>query len=183
MTTQREIADQLGLPIHPPKVEVFDLRARTNTDSKHLVRPVDEFHVAPFGLYMARPMVDHPRAHYVESWLLPELGIRVTDWHWKPGCARDQDFYVDIAEIHPDAEQWRSVDHYLDLVVHTGERAQVLDVDEFLTAVRADLLDGATAEAAMRTTYAVLDGLVAHDHDLSEWLRAQGVELTWRARE
>lgn len=183
MTTQREIADQLGLPIHPPKVEVFDLRARTNTDSKRLVRQVDEFRVEPFGLYMARPMVDHPRADYVESWLLPDLGLRVTDWQFKPGCEPDQDFYVDIAAIEPGPDQWRSVDHYLDVVVRTGSGAQVLDVDEFLTAVRADLLDHATAEAAMRTTYAVLDGLVAHAHDLSSWLREQGVELSWRARD
>lgn len=183
MTTQREIADQLGLPIHPPKVELFDLHARTNADSKQLVRPVDEFRVEPFGLYMARPMVDHPRADYVESWLLPDLGIRVTDWHWKPGQRRDQDFYIDIAHIEPGAQQWRTVDHYLDIVVHTGERAQVLDVDEFLTAVRAELLDSQTAETAMRTTYAVLDGLVAHDHDLTAWLRAQSIELSWLAQE
>lgn len=180
VTTQREIAQQLGLPIHPPKVEVFDLAAGTNTDSKELVRPVDEYRVEPFGLYMARPMLDHPRADYVESWLLPELGLRITDWMWKPGQQRDQDYYLDIVDIERGPSHWRAVDHYLDVVVHSGSRAEVLDVDEFLTAVRADLLDAETAERAMSTTHATLDGLATHDYDLDRWLEQHGFALSWR---
>lgn len=180
VTTQREIAHQLGLPIHPPKVEVFDLAASTNTDSKDLVRPVDEYRVEPFGLYMARPMFDHPRANYVESWLLPDMGLRITDWTWKAGIERDQDYYLDIVDIERGPSRWRAVDHYIDVVVHTGSHAEVLDVDEFLTAVRADLLDAETAERAMSTTHGVLDGLAAHGHDLDRWLEQHGVALAWR---
>ncbi|MBA8825944.1 hypothetical protein FHX42_003310 [Saccharopolyspora lacisalsi] len=182
MTTQREIADQLGLPIHPPKVELFDLGPRTNTDSKQHVRAVDEYRVEPFGLYMARPLVDHPRASYVESWLLPSLGIRVTDWWWHPGQERDQDFYLDIATIEPGAARWRSLDLYLDIVVVTGSHADVLDIDEFLTALRASLLDDTTAQQAMTTTHITLDGLARHDYDLSGWLAEKDIELSWRPR-
>lgn len=182
MTTQREIADQLGLPIHPPKVETFDLEPRTNTDSKQLVRAVDEYRVEPFGLYMARPMIDHPRASYVESWLLPELGIRVTDWWWNPGCERDQDFYLDIATIERGTVRWSSLDLYLDIVVAAGRYAEVVDVDEFLMALRASLLDEATAQQAMTTTHTTLDGLARHDYDLTSWLAEKGVELSWRPR-
>ncbi len=182
VTTQREIADSLGLPIHPPKVELFDLVPGTNTDSKQHVRPVDEYRVEPFGLYMARPAVGHPRFSYLESWLLPELDIRVTDFWWTPGHERDQDFYVDVVRVEPGAEQWRSVDLYLDIVVGTGRFAEVVDADEFLTALRADLLDDATAQRAMATTHATVDGLARHDYDLSSWLAEKGIELRWRER-
>ncbi len=70
-----------------------------NIDNKGLVRPVDEYRETPFGLYMSRPMVNRPTADWMQTWLLPELGIAVTDWWWKPGHSRDQDFYLDICDI------------------------------------------------------------------------------------
>ena len=88
-------------PVHPPKTALFDLAAGVNVDTKGCARAVDEYRVTPFGLYMSRAMVDRPTAHWVESWLLPELGLCVTDWWWNPGHARDQDFYLDICEIEP----------------------------------------------------------------------------------
>lgn len=182
VTTQREIADSLGLPIHPPKVELFDVEANTNTDSKKRVRPVEEYRVEPFGLYMARPMADHALACFVESWLLPDLGLRVTDWVWRPGVERKQDFYVDIVEIDRTPTMWRTVDYYLDIIVRTGVDAKVLDVDEFLIALRADLMDDETAERAMRTAYRALDGVARHGYDLPQWLATHGIELTWRNR-
>jgi predicted RNA-binding protein associated with RNAse of E/G family len=182
MTTQREKAERLGLPIHPPKVELFDLQAQTNTDSKQLVRDVEEFREESFGLYMARTMADHPRATSIESWLLPELGLRVTDWVWKPGVRRDQDFYVDIVDIERSPTVWRSIDYYLDIIVRTGVDARVLDVDEFIIALRANLMDDETAERAMRTAYRALEGIVRHDYDLAAWLATQGISLAWRAK-
>lgn len=182
MTTQREIADSLGLPIHPPKVEVFDLDRHTNTDSKRHVRSVEEYRVEPFGLYMARPALGHPDFSYLESWLLPELGLRVTDFWWVSGRERDQDFYIDIVHIDRGHRQWHTTDLYLDVVVGTGSFAEVVDTDEFVTALRAGLLDDATAQAAMTTTHTTVDGLARHDYDLAAWLREQGIELSWRSR-
>lgn len=180
MTTQREIAESLGLPIHPPKVELFDVEAGTNTDSKKVVRAVEEYRVEPFGLYMYRPMPGSRTATHIESWLLPDLGIRVTDWRWKAGVQRDQNFYVDIADIERDGSTWRTVDYYLDIIIRTGVDARVIDVDEFVTALRADLMDDETAERAMQTTYRTLDGVVRHGYDLAAWLATQDIELTWR---
>ncbi|MGH3493109.1 MAG: DUF402 domain-containing protein, partial [Sciscionella sp.] len=37
--------------IHPPKVELFDIEAKTNTDPKGIVRAVREYRVTPHGLY------------------------------------------------------------------------------------------------------------------------------------
>lgn len=179
MTTQSEIAKQLGLPIHRPKVEIFDLENRTNTDPKQRVREVDEYRVTPFGLYMARSMAGHRVLSYVESWLLPEIGIRASRWRWLPGYELDQDYYLDIVDVETGATQWRTLDYYLDITVRVGRDARVVDTDEFLTAARADLIEPAAAQRALEHTYAAVDGLARHGYDLQEWLREKGMPLTW----
>ena len=168
--------------MHPPKVSTFDVPAGVNIDNKGVVRPVDEYRETPFGLYMSRAMVARPTADWVQTWLLPELGIAVTDWWWKPGHARDQDFYLDIGVISRAGDRWTLTDHYLDIVVRTGRDARVLDVDEFVAAVGLGLLDAATAEAAMHRTHRALDGIAAHGHDLDAWLAGLGITLRWRPR-
>ncbi|MGH3977602.1 MAG: DUF402 domain-containing protein [Pseudonocardiaceae bacterium] len=166
--------------IHPPKVELYDLSAMTNTDPKGFVRPVAEYRVEPFGLLMARPVEDHPRIYYWESWLLPALRLRITDFFFHADQERDQDFYLDVARIEPGRTVWRSEDHYLDLVVRTGRDVEVLDTDELLAAVRAGLLDAGTAQRALEVTYRTIDGLAQHGYRLDRWLASHGAHPTWR---
>ncbi|WP_243793901.1 DUF402 domain-containing protein [Saccharopolyspora gloriosae] len=182
MTTQHEIAQRLGLPVHPPKIELFDLDARTNTDPKSIIRQVDEYRREPFGLYLRRAMPGHPKLRSLESWLLPEHDLRITRWKYHPGHSADWDFYVDIAGIEPGPARWRSVDHYLDILVADGRHSELLDVDEFTQAVRAELLDEPTAERAMRSACAALDGLARHGYRLHDWLREHGIELSWHGQ-
>src|SRR5680860_434709 len=75
--------------VHPPKVELFDISERTNTDPKGFVRPVDVYLRRPWGLYMARP-ADHRQFHYLESWLLPSVGLRASIFHFNEDFKRDQ---------------------------------------------------------------------------------------------
>src|SRR5947209_15928214 len=71
--------------MHPPKRVTFDLRAGANTDPKGVLRAVDEYTVQPWGLYVARPTPGRAHFHYLESWLLPSLGLRATVFHFNPG--------------------------------------------------------------------------------------------------
>ncbi|MDG3012103.1 DUF402 domain-containing protein [Rhodococcus sp. D2-41] len=165
--------------VHPPKHETFDLVAMTNTDPKGFVRPVERYDRRPWGLYMART-ADHPRFDYLESWLLPELGLRATIFHFTAGHEQDQDHYLDVGEFTDGGAVWTSVDHYLDLVVRTGRDTRLLDVDELLDARVAGLLDGPVAEAAVHRAAAAIDGLAAHGHDLGRWLDSLGMPISWR---
>ena len=166
--------------IHPPKHETFDLVARTNTDPKGIVRAVDEYVVHPWGLYLARPTPGRAQFHYLESWLLPSLGLRATVFQFNPGHERDHDYYLDVGEYTPGPKVWRSEDHYLDIEVRTGTDAVLADVDELLDAVRHGLLTPEAAEQAVRRAVAAVDGLARHDYGLSRWLATLGMELTWR---
>ncbi|MGH3796380.1 MAG: DUF402 domain-containing protein [Pseudonocardiaceae bacterium] len=165
--------------VHAPKVEIFDVEAMTNTDPKGFVRTVREYRVEPFGLYLARDVVDHPSIRAIESWLLPEVGLRATDWFFHPGHERDQDFYLDVVRIDVQAGCWRTEDHYLDLVVRAGRSADVLDIDELLDAVVAGLLDPPTAQAALATAFRAVDGLARHGYRLDRWLATVGARPTW----
>lgn len=172
-----ESADRLD--VHPPKIETFDLPGMRAVDPKGFVRPVDRFRVEPFGLYMARPVVGHRTLAYRESWLLPELGIQVTDWYCHPGHQRDEDFYIDIALVRPGERSWQLVDLYLDVTLRTGSGLTVLDTDELLAATAEGFIDGRTAQQAIETAYRTVDQLAAHGYDLRRWLDGLGMAVTW----
>lgn len=176
---QRTVSSHDVGHIHPPKVECFDLQAMTNTDPKGFVREVDRFRVTPFGLYMARPMVDHPTIRYLESWLLPEWNLRISDFHFRPGHERDQDFYVDIALIDGGRTVWRTVDLYLDIVIRDGRGLDVLDCDELVAAIDSGLLDRGTGQTALETTFRTTEGLTTHGYRLADWLATRDIRLTW----
>jgi predicted RNA-binding protein associated with RNAse of E/G family len=144
------------------------------------VRAVDVYSVEPWGLYMARPAPGRAQFHYIESWLLPSLGLRATIFHFNPGHELDQDYYLDVGRYTPGAKAWHAEDHYLDLVVRTGKGVELLDVDELLTAVRHGLLTPETGEYAVQTAVSAIDGLSKHDYDLNRWLADSGMTLTWR---
>ncbi|MBB3606848.1 hypothetical protein FHT40_006541 [Mycolicibacterium sp. BK556] len=168
------------MAVHPPKQETFDLVGYTNTDPKGIVRAVDEYVVTPWGLYMARPTPGRTQFHYLESWLLPSLGLRANVFHFNPGYERPQDYYLDIGRITVGDGTWQAEDHYLDLVVYAGDRTDLIDSDELFDAHRDGLVSTETAEVALQRVVVAVDGLARHDHDLNAWLAADGMPLTWR---
>ena len=144
------------------------------------MRTVDEYIVRPWGLYLARPTPGRAQFHYLESWLLPSLGLRATVFHFSPGHERDHDYYLDVGQYTPGPVQWRSEDHYLDLEVRTGRSVDLADVDELLQAVRYRLLPPEVGEQAMRRAVAAVDGLARNDYNLNTWLAGNGMRLEWR---
>ncbi|OBK12577.1 DUF402 domain-containing protein [Mycobacterium asiaticum] len=144
------------------------------------MRAVDEYVVQPWGLYVARPTPGRTQFRYLESWLLPSLGLRATVFHFNPGHERDHDYYLDIGEYTPGQTAWRSEDHYLDIEVRTGLGAGLADVDELVAAVRQGLLSPDVAELAVRRAVTAVDGLARNGYDLQAWLGSQGMQLSWR---
>ncbi|EWC59929.1 hypothetical protein UO65_4789 [Actinokineospora spheciospongiae] len=166
--------------VHPPKVELFDPAARTNTDPKGFVRAVDAYRETPEGLFMARPVDGHPRIAYFQSLLLPELGLRVSKWRPRPGVDLGHDFYLDVVDISvDDRSAWRTVDLYLDVLVRTGRDVRVEDTDELLAAFRTGLLDSSTVQRAMERTYRAVDGIAHSSYDVDAWLVTLGITPPW----
>ena len=145
------------------------------------MRDVDVYAVHPWGLYMARPTPGRDQFHYLESWLLPSLGLRVSVFHFSPGHERDQDFYLDVGRITVDGQVWRTEDHYLDLLVRTGSSVELIDVDELMEAVQQGLVTPQIATEAVRVAVAAIDGLTRLGYRLERWLADHEMVLTWRA--
>lgn len=166
--------------VHAPKSEIFDVAARTNTDPKGRVRRVEQYRETEFGLYMARPTPGRRQFHYIESWLLPGLGLRATDFWFNAGFEHDQDVYLDVVTIEQGGTTWRTTDLYLDIVVRYGRGLEVIDSDELLAASAAGLLTGPQARGALETAYTTVDALAHHDYDLNRWLDTLGMRLDWK---
>ena len=94
--------------------------------------------------------------------------------------AKLSDLKVEEIKIAVDPERWEIRDLYLDLVVRTGRGTDLVDVDELLEAHRGGLIDLVTAQQALLTAAAAIDGLASHGHDLDGWLSAAGMRLRWR---
>jgi uncharacterized protein len=144
------------------------------------VRAVDEYTVKPWGLYMARPTPGRAQFHYLESWLLPSLGLRASVFHFNPGYELDQDYYLDVGRFTADATVWHSEDHYLDIAVRTDVGIDLEDVDELLEAVHQGLLAPDAGETALRSALDAMQGLSLHGYDLDRWLADFDMALTWR---
>ncbi|WKD59522.1 DUF402 domain-containing protein [Corynebacterium caspium] len=168
--------------LHPVKEELFDTATYTNTDPKGFLREVDVYKVTDFGLYMARGS-DHPRFGYLESWLLPSVGLRANIFHNRPGQTTGlQDFYFDVADITIDGTTWHTRDLYVDLISNTGTPIEVLDIDELSAATAAHLITADDAERAINITLRAVEGITRHHDDPMEWLAKLGYPLTWAAK-
>ncbi|QFQ02766.1 hypothetical protein CUROG_07055 [Corynebacterium urogenitale] len=166
--------------LHPIKQETFDLEAKINIDPKGFARPVDRFSITNGALYMARP-ADHERFHYMESWLIPTLDIRVTWFHFREGIAPTQELYVDVAIIdNSDEHKWSTRDLYVDVTTHRGGRIQVHDLDELGAALEAGYIGVEETNRAMKASQRILDGITLHG-SLQGWLSQEGYSLAWQS--
>ncbi|MFH0411738.1 DUF402 domain-containing protein [Corynebacterium sp. L4756] len=168
----------MSVDLHPVKEETFNTTERVNVDPKGYLREVDTYKVTDFGLYMARG-ANHPRFGYLESWLLPKLGLRANIFHFRDGVEERQDFYIDVAEIAVKGDVWTTRDLYVDLISNTGEPIDVQDIDELSAATSASLITAEEAERAIDTTLAAVEGITRYGDNAMEWLKALGMELTW----
>ncbi|MFF0612563.1 DUF402 domain-containing protein [Nocardia tengchongensis] len=175
----RTTDDTHAVSPHRPRLEYFNLADLSWTDYRGFLHPVERIHTEPFGLYIERT-VDNPRYHYVESWLLPELSLRATVYHLRPGHDRTQTHYLDIGDYGPcENKKWRAESHYLHVVARPGRAPELLGIDDLLTAHAAGQFDTARTHQAIERAAAVVDGLGACSHDVDRWLAGQGITLTW----
>ncbi|MGN6059923.1 DUF402 domain-containing protein [Corynebacterium striatum] len=168
----------MSADLHPVKQETFNTVSNVNVDPKGFLRKVDTYRETDFGLYMARG-ANHPRFGYLESWLLPKLGLRANIFHFREGVDARQDFYFDVADIDNTDGVWTARDLYVDLVSNTGEPIDVLDIDELAAATSAGLISAEEAERAMERTLTAVEGITRYGDDAMAWLRTLGIELSW----
>ncbi len=120
--------------------------------------------------------VRHPKLHTRESHVLPALGLEVSRFGYRdahqPGDPFD--YYIDIARVSEQGERWTVRDLYLDVLVFDGERAEILDTDEYLAALREGHLGADEAAYALETAHALLNKLATFGYSLEAYLHSEG---------
>ncbi|MBB5917779.1 hypothetical protein BJY24_006691 [Nocardia transvalensis] len=166
-------------PPHRPHTEYFDLADYTKTDARGFVRSVEHYHAEPWGLYLMRT-ADTPPDRYTETWLLPQLSLRVSMNHVNAAHDRDPRYHIHIGEFaRIEPKRWRAVYHYLDIEARNGHACELRGVDELFAAHAAGFVDAATAQHAFEHATSVVDGIASHDHCFERWLTSRGIRLTW----
>lgn len=160
----------------PVKTERHDVAARqhhTNTG----IRPVHTYREHRHGLFAARDFVAHPRIRHWQAHLLPGLEVVVCryDFHGP----RQHDYHIDIATITRSGDLWTVCDHYLDVIVHDGVAAEIVDTDELLAAHQAGLIGARDLHRAVDTAHRVLSGLARARYSVSGWLGGEGMAVEW----
>lgn len=167
--------------LHPVKQETFNPKSLINIDPKGYLRDVDSFRETEFGLYMARG-ANHPNFGYLESWLLPDLGLRANVFHYRDGVENREDIYFDVADINVDEDGvWTTRDLYVDLLWNDGQAVEVVDIDELAAATSAGLITAEEAERAIDATLAAVEGITRFGDSPMEWLKSKGISLDWAA--
>lgn len=165
--------------LHPIKQETFNTKDLVNIDPKGFNRDVDLYRETSFGLYMARG-ADHPRFGYLESWLLPEVGLRANIFHYRADVERKEEIYFDVADISVDDNGvWTTRDLYVDLLWNSGQPIEVLDIDELAAATSAGLISAEDAERAIDATLIAVEGITRAGDNPFEWLKSKGINLSW----
>ncbi|GHF28644.1 hypothetical protein HNQ07_000966 [Deinococcus metalli] len=161
---------------HPVKVERHDVRALqhvTNTGT----RAVRTYTETPHGLYVDREFVAHPRIRRWQAHLLPMHNLVVCryDFHGR----REHDYYLDVAQITHDGAVWSVRDLYLDIVLHDGLMAEIVDTDELLAAREAAFITEREMHRAVDVAHHTLASLARARYSLREWQAAQHLSLDW----
>ncbi len=167
--------------LHPVKQETFHPEAYTNVDPKGFLRTVDTYRETDFGLYMARG-ADHPNFGYLESWLLPEVGLRVNVFHYRDGITEKEDVYIDVVDISVEDGVWTTRDLYVDLIWNNGNGIEVVDIDELAAATSAGLISAEDAEKAIEATLAAVEGITRNNDNPTLWLKSRGITIDWAHR-
>lgn len=160
----------------PVKTERHDVAARqhhTNTG----VRAVQLYREHPHGLFVARDFVAHPRIRHWQAHLLPEAGLVVCRYGFHG--PREHDFHLDVATVTREGDLWTVRDHYLDVIVHDGAAAEIVDTDELLAAHHAGFIGMPELLHAVAAAHRVLSGLARARYDLGAWLAGEGLALEW----
>ena len=146
------------------------------------MRAVDEYRVTPWGLYMARPTPGRAQFHYLESWLLPSLGLRASVFHFNPGHERDQDYYLDVGRYSPGPIP--SGIPRTTIWIWSCAPARGWNWLTSTSCSPPSDTDCSLRRSANRPCDSAVDavqGLARHGYDLHRWLSGNGLDLTWRA--
>ncbi|GAA3462159.1 DUF402 domain-containing protein [Saccharothrix longispora] len=169
----------MGAVITPQLVDVVDTVSAVRSYSSGGARRLSTCRVEHWGLRLECPTPEDPFSDSEVTWLMPELGLRLT--HHKPRSrhARSGPSVLSAVRVQRDSRHWRTTDLLLGLAVPGGTTARIVRSEEFAAAVAGRVLNADDADQALRIVHRTLEEVSLHRHDLGTWLTHRGIFDTW----
>jgi predicted RNA-binding protein associated with RNAse of E/G family len=134
--------------------------------------------VERWGLAVECPTPDAPEHDAEITWLLPDLGLRLTRYRPRRRHSRPGPSTLTAVRIERETRSWTTTDLLLGLEVEDGGRARIAHATEFATAVATGALRLSEADYALRTVHRTLEEVTRH-RDLNQWLAYRGIFDIW----
>ena len=93
--------------------------------------------------------------------------------------SREHDFHIDLARISREGEVWTVRDQYLDVLLHDGLAAEIVDTEELLAAHRAGYIETPELYDVVERAHALVSDLARARYRLDDWLAGHGLRLDW----
>lgn len=169
----------MGAVITPQLVDVVDTSTAVRSYSSGTARRLRVCQVTRWGLYLECPTPEDPFSEAEITWLIPTLGLRLTQHRPRSRHARIEPSVLTAVAVHHDARHWRTADLLLGLAVPGRTTARIVRCEDFAAAVAGRVLRPMDADYALRTVHRTLEEISRHGHNLNSWLAYRGIFDTW----
>ncbi|WP_223839296.1 hypothetical protein [Saccharopolyspora pogona] len=162
----------------PQLVEVIDVFSSQRRQPSGSVAQLEVCHVERWGLAVECPTPEAPDHDAEITWLLPDLGLRLTRYRPRRRHSRPGPSMLTAVHIERETRSWTMTDLLLGLEVGDHGRARITHATEFAAAVGNGLIRLSEADYALRTVHRTLDEVTRH-RDINQWLAHRGIFQLW----
>ncbi len=159
-------------------VDVVDVFSAQRHLASGITQQLADCHLERWGLALECPMPDDPANDSEITWLLPDQGLRLTQYRPRSRHARREASLVTAARIERDTRSWATTDLLLGLEIPDQGSARVIRSEDFAAAVSGGSIRQSEADYALRTVHRTFEELRLH-RDVNQWLAHRGVFTTW----
>jgi predicted RNA-binding protein associated with RNAse of E/G family len=128
---------------------------------------------------MECPTPEDPFSDSEVTWLIPDLGLKLTHHRPRSRHARCGPSTLTAVRVLVDGRSWQTTDLLLGLAVPGGTTARIVHCEEFAAAVAGRVLSPGDADQALRIVHRTLEEISEHRHDLTAWLTYGGIYDIW----
>ena len=169
----------MGTAITPQLVDIVDTFTAERSYPSGTTQRLTFCRVEPWGLRTEIPTPDDQFADSEVTWLLPDLGLRMTYRRPRSRHARTGPCTLTAVRVQRDTRSWRTTDLLLGLSIPGGTTARIVGAEDFAAAVAGGILRTDDADLALRTVHRTLEELSHCAHDVFSWLGYQQIETPW----
>ncbi|MBV8931574.1 MAG: hypothetical protein JOZ47_22205 [Kutzneria sp.] len=169
----------MGTAITPQLVDIVDTITAVRSYSSGASRSLTTCQVEWWGLRMECPTPEDPFSDCEVTWLLPELGLRLTHQRSRSRHGRSAPTTLTAVKVDRDSRSWRTTDLLLGLAVPEGATARIVRLEDFAAAVAGRVLRPGDADLALRTVHRTLEEISHFRHDINAWLNHLDILDVW----